>query len=198
MSRRAVRPDSVVIRPRSGAGSSSLMRGVVLVLVANSAGVVMLSLSGGFAIWLLNLGLLAIGIGRIVTVLWSRTTRVRAVPGSLRVTRWASPPILIATGTARGLLGRDPATKRPVLIVMSADGRRVRLGSDTWDEQDLRTVAELGEFDEDPTVVRTEEWEARLPGSTTWLERHPLGGLEMTMALVAATITLATAIGATG
>ncbi|KHL08966.1 hypothetical protein CLV56_3629 [Mumia flava] len=128
-------------------------------------------------------GLVVVGAALLVlvpaVVLWTiryaRTARLQLRPGWIRYTRWNGNPVVIEVARTRGLLARQPASSHSRLMIVAADGSRLaRLNADLWTERDLRRAADLCGYPHDPTVRSAKDWEARLPGSTTWIDRHPI------------------------
>ncbi|KHL08965.1 hypothetical protein CLV56_3628 [Mumia flava] len=119
--------------------------------------------------------LLVIG-QRVADRRYRSRARILLAPGWISYIREAAPQTLVRIESSHGLVGREPGTGHAQLVVVSDDGSRLlRLRSDRWSESDLESIARTCGYAIDPSMKRARDWEARLPGSTAWFERHPAG-----------------------
>lgn len=133
---------------------------------------------GGIAIWIAGSSV-ELGTDTIVRRRWFL----------LRTTVPVGPP-------TRGLLARRRDSRGPdfdpaLQLRLVAEGRRIRLDGGFWDPADLRRIARhAGEgVAQSTALLDAAGWERRLPGSTTWGERHPVRlGIVLGLGIVAAVV----------
>ncbi|WP_370614992.1 hypothetical protein [Mumia sp. Pv 4-285] len=115
-------------------------------------------------------------VGVLLLVRRLRSCRVELVPGWLRWTRPDGRHVVVDLSVSRGTLGKQALTGADLLTVVGPDGARLfRITSEEWRPEHLQAIARLCGFPIRPDLRKGKDWEAWLPGSTTLVDRHPVG-----------------------